>query len=130
MIRPCDGGVYDAAMARHRTARLAASLVLVLATAACTPALQGPTGGATRPPADATALTPLERTAWEAWLLMEIGRLRTGAYSTQVLVDLALPQGIRWTVVEFGPDGYALAVSSDAGGDAIRVSPDGVASGG
>ena len=60
---------------------------------------------------------------------MEIGRLRTGAYDTGPLVDLdpALPQGARWTVVEFSGDSYTLRFTSDTlPGLAWEVSPDGV----
>ncbi len=118
-------------MSRRRHVRLAPLLALALASAACAPALQGTSGApaATRPPVEVAELSPLERTAWEAWLLMEVGRLRTGAYSTQVLIDLELPQGVRWTVVEFDADAYALAVSNDDGGAQVRVSPDGVSGG-
>jgi hypothetical protein len=57
---------------------------------------------------------------------MELGRLTTGAYATDVLLELELPSGVRWTVVEYGPDAYALQVTSDASPTALRVDPDGV----
>lgn len=79
-----------------------------------------------RAPRDLAITDPLLRTAWEAWLLMELGRLRSGSYSTDVLLDLAVPSGIRWTVVSYGPDAYALAVTGDGEPTPLRVDPDGV----
>lgn len=79
-----------------------------------------------RAPRDLGRDDPLVRTAWEAWLRMELGRLTTGAYATDVLLELDLPAGVRWTVVEYGPDAYALQVTADASPTALRVDPDGV----
>jgi len=114
-------------MAWNRPASLALALVLI-AGVACAPTTTPPASDVTgsRPPVAATALGPVERTAWEAWLLMELGRLRLGVYGTEALVDLALPRGVRWTVVEYGPDDYALAVTSDDGEPGLRVDPGGV----
>jgi len=48
------------------------------------------------------------QTADIAFHRMEIGKLELGTYSTNVLVDLDLPQGIQWTLVNFGDDSYEL----------------------
>lgn len=108
--------------------RSALLLVLVLGTiAACAPgARTGPAAGGPAPE-NVGELPALERTAWEAWHLMEIGRLRTGAYSTNVLVDLPLPQGVRWTVQEFDETDYSLSVTGgDDAGPGFLVEPAGV----
>lgn len=97
--------------------------VLVL-LGACAPSPAGP--GTTRAPENLAELPVLQRTAWEAWHLMEIGRLRTGAYTTNVLVDLPLPQGVRWTILEFDGDGYALGVTGEDGTGGFVVDPAGV----
>lgn len=114
-------------MAWNRSASLALALTLI-AGVACAPTTTRPASDVdgARPPEAVAALGPVERTAWEAWLLMELGRLRLGVYGTEALVDLALPRGVRWTVVEYGPDDYALAVTSDGGEPGLRVDPSGV----
>lgn len=115
-------------MVWNRSASLALALLLI-AGVACAPSTTRPTSSdatGARPPAAAATLGPVERTAWEAWLLMELGRLRMGVYGTEALVDLGLPAGVRWTVVEYGPDDYALAVTSDGGEPGLRVEPNGV----
>lgn len=106
--------------------RVAAVLAVALALSACTPATE-PQGEGRAPAEGPTAeASPLARTAWEAWHLMEIGHLRTGVYATNVLVDLDLPQGVRWTVVEFADDAYLLRVSAEEEEDAYLVEPSGV----
>lgn len=85
--------------------------------AACAPA-----AGDAPPPREATArpaeLDTVERTAWRAWHFMELGRLGEGAYTTNALIDLELPQGVRWDLVDFSEDGYRLRV--------LRVDDEGV----
>jgi len=115
-------------MAWNRSASLALALVLI-AGVACAPTTTGPATSdvtGSRPPEAVARLSPVELTAWEAWLLMELGRLRLGVYGTEALVDLTLPRGVRWTVVEYAPDDYALAVTSDDGEPGLRVDPGGV----
>ncbi len=59
---------------------------------------------------------------------MEIGKLQSGEYNTNVLVDLVLPQGTQWTLIAFGEGTYTLRFSSQAiSGFAWLVSPEGVA---
>ena len=125
-----------------RAAWRALPVTLLLILAACAPTT-GPTGPTAGPAVDAPALPaddirtvraprdlgaddPLLRTAWEAWLRMELGRLQNGAYATEALLDLALPSGVRWTVVEYGPDAYELAITADATPTVLRVDPNGV----
>ncbi len=92
--------------ARHRRWLVAVTLLAVL-VAGCVPAsiaetLAGP------------AAQEVERVAEEAFHRMALGRLRLGSYTTNVLVDVALPRGARITVEAFGGDDYRLRVDSDA----------------
>ena len=60
---------------------------------------------------------------------MAIGFLETGAYTTNVLVDVQLPAGARWTLEAYARDGssYRLRITStQVPGIAWEVSPDGV----
>jgi hypothetical protein len=101
-------------------ALLLAAVTLTLTLAACVPATT------TEALADPAAQA-LERTASEAYHRMELGRLRTGSYTTNVLVDVELPQGARVTLEAFTGDDYRLRVDSDAlDGVAWLVSPRGV----
>ncbi len=69
----------------------------------------------------------LERTAELAYHKMELARLETGTYNTNVLADLALPQGVLWQLETLTTDAYQLRfVSSDVPGFAYLVNPDGV----
>ncbi len=104
--------------------RMRVSQVFVLAAfallAACAPA--------TLPGAGDEVTAELDRTANVIYHRMELGYLETGTYTTNVLVDLALPEGARWTLQEFANDGstYSLLLtSSRAEGAAWEVSPRG-----
>lgn len=58
---------------------------------------------------------------------MEIGYLQTGSYTTNALVDLQLPRGVRWTLEEFSEQNYRLRFTDDSRpGVAWLVSPAGV----
>ncbi len=98
---------------------LAFAVAAVLA--ACAPA--------TLPGAGDEVTAELERTANVIYHRMELGFLETGTYTTNVLVDLRLPEGARWTLQEFANDGstYSLVLtSSRAEGASWQVSPRGV----
>ena len=113
-------------MHRFRPALPVLLAVLLALLAACAPSA-GPAPGSALP--DDPAARAAERTARLAYHRMEIGRLETGAYTTNVLVDLALPQGVRWTVDDFSVDGssYRLRVTHAALPEvAWLVSPAGV----
>lgn len=106
-----------------RNATLSVLLLLALALAACAPALGGVDASAFETP----AAREVERAAQEAYHRMELGRLRLGVYTTNVLVDLDLPRGARVTVEAFDDDAYRLRLTSDAAlGLAWIVTPDGV----
>lgn len=65
--------------------------------------------------------------AQEAYHRMEIGKLQTGAYTTNVMVDISLPQGVLWNLEAFDEDSYQLRfVADSAPGYAWLVSPEGV----
>ena len=96
-------------------------LALVLLLSACAPQL-GPAPAQTD-----QAASELQRTAQLAFHRMEIGFLQTGAYTTNALVDLDLPRGMRWTLEEFTDGFYRLRFTDDDNPDeAWVVSPRGV----
>lgn len=100
---------------------LLAALVAVLVVAACAPT--------TLPGIDDAALARMERTADILYHRMELGFLESGVYTTNVLIDAPLPEGARWTLQDFAPDGssYVLILTSASLPDlAWRISPRGV----
>jgi hypothetical protein len=69
----------------------------------------------------------LGATAQLAYHKMEAAKLETGTYNTNVLADLALPQGVLWQLESLSNEGYQLRfVSSDVPGFAYLVDPSGV----
>ncbi len=109
-----------------RSVRASVSVIVamvLLTLVACAPGLGGVDASAFETP----AALEVERAAKEAYHRMELGRLRLGVYTTNVLVDLDLPRGARVTVEAFGDDDYRLRFTSDAALDlAWIVTPDGV----
>lgn len=96
------------------------AFVALTVLAACTPTT-------TRAPLDDPAAQAVDRVAQETFHRMELGRLSTGTYTTNVLVDVDLPQGARVTVEAFDGDDYLLRVDSDAVPSVVwYVSPGGV----
>lgn len=96
-------------------------LTLLLLTA-CAPGVRTLTEITASP-----ASQELERTARLAYFKMEEARLETGSYNTNVLADLALPQGVLWQLETLTNDSYQLRfVSNDVPGFAYLVTPDGV----
>ncbi len=88
--------------------------------AACAPTTSAPA-------IDGPAAQAVDRVAQETFHRMELGRLSQGTYTTNVLVDVALPQGARVTVEAFEGDDYLLRVDSDVvPGVVWYVSPQGV----
>ena len=91
-------------------------VLLVLALAACAPATQNDAQPDVTPPEAAPvfseAAQAAEATADEAFLLMEVGKVRSGEYSPNALADLTLPRGVLWTIESFGVDDYSLRVVS------------------
>lgn len=107
---------------RRATAVGLAVLVVALEVAGCAPKAQpsvfqtGPAG-------------QLQRTAEIVYHRMAIGYLETGRYTTNVLVDVQLPAGAKWTLVAYARDGssYRLRITSTrVEGVAWDVSPSGV----
>lgn len=104
---------------RHRLLP-ALALVLALLVAGCVPA-------AVAEAVDTPAARAVARAAEETYHRMELGRLATGVYTTNVLVDVDLPQGARITVEAFADDDYRLRVEGDQVADvAWLVTPRGV----
>lgn len=91
--------------------------LFVLALAACAPATQDDAqAGDVTPPAEAAPISEAaqaaQATADEAFLLMEVGKVRSGEYSPNALAELTLPRGVLWTIESFGVDDYSLRVVS------------------
>ena len=105
-----------------RAGLLVAVVILLAALVGCAPATQAPLpAGAAARQLDITALIVYHR--------MAIGYLETGAYTTNVLVDVQLPAGARWTLEAYpnGGTSYRLRIiSTQVPGIAWEVSPDGV----
>lgn len=81
-----------------------------------------PDGSLATPQARATA-----ETAEIAYHRMAIGFLQTGEYTTNALLELSLPKGVRWTLEDFGATGYRLRfTSSDVPQYTWLVTPQGV----
>lgn len=104
----------------RRPALAAWLLVVALAATACVPATVAAA-------LDTPAAQAAERAAQEAYHRMELGRLATGGYTTNVLVDVDLPQGARLTLEAFTGDDYRLRLELDQVPEVVwLVSPDGV----
>ena len=62
-----------------------------------------------------------------AWHRMQLNFLENGTYSTNVLVDLTLPQGVRWVLEDFSNNGYRIRfVSSDVPEIFWLITPEGI----
>jgi hypothetical protein len=97
-------------------------LLLLFTLTACFPGARTPSQILDTPAADA-----VEQTANLAYHRMEIGKLETGVYNTNVLGDLALPQGVLWTLESLSEDSYQLRFSSSqVEGFSWLVTPQGV----
>ncbi len=97
-------------------------IVLSLSLSSCLPRFREPTSVL-----DSDAARATEQVATIAYHRMEIGKLQSGEYNTNVLADLELPQGVQWTLVAFGEGTYSLRFSSqDVSDYAWLVMPEGV----
>lgn len=106
---------------RAPAAGLVLCLALALALASCAPATSTAASGVEGP------LDELGRVALLAHHRMEIVYLETGAYTTNALIDLQLPRGVKWTLEDFSDEWYSLRFTDDAQpGVAWLVTPDGV----
>lgn len=118
---PAEAASRFALPRAHRRVALLCILLLASTLVACAPAAA---------PADLSpAAQTLQRTAEIAFHRMEIGRLQTGSYTTNVLVDLDIASGTRWTLLDYPADGssYVLQFTSDqVPAWAWRVTPAGV----
>lgn len=103
---------------RTRVPAAVTAALLLLVLSACAPSAAA---------FDTPAAREVERAAYEAYHRMELGRLRLGVYTTNVLVDLDLPRGARITAEAYDDDDYRLRLTSDAALDvAWLVTPRGV----
>ena len=107
-------------MKKLNLALCAFSLMLVLSS--CLPRI-----GAPQNVLESQEAIETRQAADIAYHQMEIGKLESGDYNTNVLADLALPKGTQWTLVAFGEGTYTLRFTSQAITDfAWLVSPEGV----
>ena len=100
-------------------ARVLPFFLLLILLVACLPR--------TSNPLDSDQAQKTQTTAQEIYHRMEIGKLQTGDYTTNALVDVKLPQGVIWTLESFGNSTYVIRVThQDIGNAAWLVSPEGV----
>ncbi len=110
----------------NRLLILSASLLLL---AACAPSTQEAT---TNPETGLTLESPaaqeVERVATAAFHRMELVKLEEGVYTANVLINLDVPQGVRWVLAEpTTEDSYTLRfTSTNVPGVAWIVTPEGV----
>jgi hypothetical protein len=105
---------------RHAGVLAAVALAVALLVSGCVPT-------AVAESLDSPVARAVERAAQEAYHRMELGRLATGSYTTNVLVDVDLPRGSRITLEDFSGADYRLRVDADALPDtAWIVTPRGV----
>jgi len=98
------------------------AVCLVILLSGCLPGL-----GAPRDPLESREAMETQNIAEVAFHQMEIGKLQSGDYTTNVLVSLDLPQGTQWTLIALGEGSYTLRFSSAAVSDYVwLVSPAGV----
>lgn len=108
---------------------LALSISLFLLLAACAPRTQeAVTTPDAAPIFSSPAAQETDRVAQAAYHRMELERLQGGTYTTNVLINLDVPTGVRWILVEPTTDtSYTLRfTSADVPGAAWIVTPDGV----
>lgn len=97
-------------------------LSLILLLSGCLPRI-----GAPQNPLESSEAIETQKIAELAFHRMEIGKLESGEYTTNVLIDLALPQGTQWTLIAFSEGSYTLRFSTESISDYIwLVSPTGV----
>jgi hypothetical protein len=105
---------------RKSTVVYGVALLLVLVLAACVPQVSPEVK-------NSAAYQQAQKFATIVWHRMELGHLQSGTYSTNVLADLKVPQGVKLTLVSFGEGSYLLRVtSSQVPGVGWFVSPSGV----
>lgn len=101
----------------NRTAPLALMFALIAVLAACAPTAQVPATG--QGPQFVAALSAAEQPAVETartiWHRMELGRIETGSYTSNVLVDLSdLPPGVAFLMESFPGESFEMRVTDDA----------------
>lgn len=103
-------------LSRHDSGMKKLSLTITLAAllllAACAPS-------ASSTEQFATSLSPAEenarQTAIVIWHRMEIGKVQTGSYTSNVLIDLAeLPRGVAFIMESFPGESFEMRVTDDA----------------
>lgn len=120
-------GDYTGAMPRTQPPIRQASVLAVMALAVALLASGCVPAAVADSPLDSPVARAVERAAQETYHRMELGRLATGSYTTNVLVDVDLPRGSRITLEDFTGADYRLRLDADALPDAAWiVTPRGV----
>ncbi len=101
---------------------------LLLLLAACAPRTQeASTAPETEVMFQSPAAQETNRIAMAAYHRMELGQLENGSYTTNVLINLDVPQGVRWMLEDLNDDSYTLRFTSANVPDAAWiVTPEGV----
>ena len=104
----------------------ALATLLLLLLAACAPRTQN-ASTETDPVLSSPAAQETERVAMAAYHRMELAQLEDGSYTTNVLINLDVPQGVRWMLEDLTDTSYTLRFTSTNVPDvAWIVTPDGV----
>lgn len=110
---------------KRTSGQIITAMLVTLVLASCAP--QTATQGAVTTTLNSPEAVATNRVAKAAWHRMQSYYLETGQYTTNALVDLELPQGVRWTIESFSADGYVLTVTSSAVPEVVWViTPEGV----
>lgn len=101
----------------NRTSAMVVITALLVVLAACAPTAQAPAPG--QGPqfvaARSAAEQPAVETARTIWHRMELGRLDTGLYTSNVLIDLSdLPPGVAFLMESFPGESFEMRVTDDA----------------
>ena len=103
-------------------------IVLLSLLAACAPRTQGTSAAPeTEVTFESPAAQEASRVATAAYHRMELAQLENGAYTTNVLINLELPRGVRWMLEDLNDDAYTLRfTSANVPNAAWIVTPEGV----
>ena len=103
------------------------AVVLLSLLAACAPSTQGTSANPEEAVFQSPAAQETNRIATAAFHRMELGQLENGSYTTNVLINLDVPQGVRWMLEDLNDDSYTLRFTSANVPDAAWiVTPEGV----
>ena len=101
-------------------------IVLLSLLAACAPRTQE-ASAPSDPVFQSPAAQETNRVATAAFHRMELAQIEEGGYTTNVLINLDLPSGVRWMLEDLNDETYTLRfTSADVPNAAWIVTPEGV----